>query len=133
MKIAESKVIFRVVMTHHRDESFGNLLPLFPIEAQEKSNYIIVAALRAATMIYSLLVHIATPSRPILTGFYNINLVLAPFNTNYRDMETDMNRSGIIEEPNLWKLPYVTDQKEPSWSLMSTHDFFYFVIPFEIR
>ena len=110
--------------------TFISAARIFHFNSLRDCNRKLIFVVRPA--VKNVLVYIATPSRPILTGS-NCGLLFGPFNTNYRDMDSDMERSGIISEPNCWQLPYAIDQDKASWSLVSPRDFFYFVIPFEIR
>ena len=70
---------------------------------------------------------------PILSGNH-ANTEFAPFNTRYDDLEKDTQRAGILNKPNNWQTPMVLDSDQPiSWKLTPPADFFYYVIPYDLR
>ena len=70
---------------------------------------------------------------PILSGNH-ANTEFAPFNTRYDDLEKDTQRAGILNKPNNWQTPMVLDSEQPiSWKLTAPADFFYYVIPYDLR
>ncbi|XP_030065610.1 TBCC domain-containing protein 1 isoform X1 [Microcaecilia unicolor] len=79
--------------------------------------------------------HILTPTRPlILSG--NQGLILAPFHTHYPMLEDHMAQTGLATIPNNWDNPMVmnaeTSDTASTWQLQSPHEFYVFVIPFEM-
>ncbi|XP_073503929.1 TBCC domain-containing protein 1 isoform X2 [Phyllobates terribilis] len=78
--------------------------------------------------------HILTPTRPLLFSG-NQCAVFAPFNTHYSMLEDHMGQTGLATLPNYWDRPYLlsTENDSQVWKLMSPHEFYSFVIPFEME
>ncbi|XP_077995708.1 TBCC domain-containing protein 1-like [Glandiceps talaboti] len=79
--------------------------------------------------------HILTSTRPLLLGG-NDSIVLAPYHTHYPLLEEHMAKAGIAATPNLWDKPLCLGSDHqagrPVWQLMSSKEFYTFVIPYSM-
>jgi TBCC domain-containing protein 1 len=79
--------------------------------------------------------HLLTPSSPILLSGCD-NIVFAPYNTSYSNIEEDSYTSGLAECLNLWNKPIVVTQNQSlingsHWSLMPHTEFSLITVPIE--
>ncbi|XP_069471864.1 TBCC domain-containing protein 1 [Ambystoma mexicanum] len=79
--------------------------------------------------------HIITATRPlILTA--NKGIILSPFHTHYPMLEDHMAHTGLATVPNYWDKPmcmHPENSETSSWRVISPHDFYIYVIPFEME
>lgn len=80
--------------------------------------------------------HLLTPSSPILLSGCD-NIIFAPFNSYYLDIEEDAYASGIADCLNMWNKPIVVTQNQSlansgsHWSLMEPKEFSLLTVPVE--
>ncbi len=80
--------------------------------------------------------YLLTPSSPILLSGCD-NIVFAPFNSSYSDIENDAYASGLADCLNRWNKPIVVTQNQSlansgsHWSLMQPGDFTLLTVPVE--
>lgn len=79
--------------------------------------------------------HLLTPSNPILLSGCD-NIVFAPYNSYYSDIEDDSYVSGLADCLNIWNKPIVVTQNQSlvngsHWSLMDPKEFSLLTVPVE--
>ncbi|XP_074640167.1 TBCC domain-containing protein 1-like [Tubulanus polymorphus] len=96
----------------------------------------VIAACRRITTSHSQICtfHLLTPNRPLVFGG-NDTIILAPYNTSYPQLETQMNSVGLSYTPNYWDVPFCVgpdhhENSPPVWEIMPANDFHSFAIPF---
>jgi TBCC domain-containing protein 1 len=80
--------------------------------------------------------HLLTPSSPILLSGCD-NIVFAPYNSSYFNIEEDSYASGLADALNLWNKPIVVTQNQSlvngsHWSLMDPKEFTLITVPVEL-
>jgi len=89
---------------------------------------------------FNSLLHIATPNEIIFNGETCRNVTLAPFNTNYANLEDDLEKVGMLKIPtSVWKKPIVLTKSEIKtncraafpFKIMRPELFSAFVVPFK--
>lgn len=72
-------------------------------------------------------------TRPVLFAS-NSNLVFAPYNTHYQQLESHLDRVGLIANVNCWNNPLCLTLADSSvWSLMDPDNFYTMEIPFIVE